>query len=449
MNSKFLKKNLQIFAVVFIVITFFSLYTYKLAQFPTNITGDESTYLGLVYRILYSQNLINPLQIFEDTKTAVVFYWMALWIKIFGLQYTVFAMRFAIAITATMLLVIFYCFSERFLNPFISFMFTLLLGTSVWYINFARSGWFNITAVMAGMGMVYFLEKGKQSGKTKYFLAAGIFAAFCFYGYLGGYIYPAAAVLYILFDLVFHFSKIKLKLYGIFFAVTAAGLMPVLWSILFLPNSYLLRPTVVFIYQKNMTVGQVVVALGQQIRDVIQGLVFLDGGAIGKGFENLRYYPSKISIVDPMIRVLFLAGIIYSIFTRRFPSKILLLVYIMTLLTVGALTVDAPNLARTLPALPFIYFTAGFALSKIYKMFICKYPGLTVNLSLCVLTILLALLNIRFYFMWATNPSTAQARQPAIEYSEFFKWQDYQVSLIKSGGWPINNYQWYEIRKNR
>jgi len=94
---------------IIILLFFIVLFSYKLNVIPTNTTGYETIYLNSTYQALFSPNIINPFLLMEDhTKIALNFYWMGLWIKIFGLDNAVFAMRFPIALAGIGTLLVFF-----------------------------------------------------------------------------------------------------------------------------------------------------------------------------------------------------------------------------------------------------------------------------------------------------------------------------------------------------
>jgi hypothetical protein len=113
---------------------------------------------------------------------------------------------------------------------------------------------------------------------------------------------------------------------------------------------------------------------------------------------------------------------------------------------VVTITIDAPNLSRSIPVLPFIYLLAGIALNELIKITKRKLSLVTVTAILIIIVSLISAYNIRHYFSWIQSSQVAQARQPAIEYEEFSAWQNYQIQRIKNNETPITNYDWYQIR---
>ena len=430
-------KSTKIKNLIFIIliVAFFSiLYLYKLNSIPTNLTGDEMSYLKVVYQALYGPQFLNPFQLMEDhTKTVFNFYWMGLWIKIFGLNNTVFAMRFAISTVSIGALIVFYLLLKNRSNNFTAFSTTILLGTSVWFMNFSRSGWFNLVSVFFGLLMIYFFEKALKDKSLWFFLLSGFIGGLCLYSYLSGYIFPASAFTFLMFSVILGKDKISKLLHTVFyFSGFLIPAIPLIIMAFKMKNDYLLRPDVVFAFNKAQPFIHTFLI---QLTDVLKGLVLLDGGVIGKSFENPRYFPIHQSAVDPIIRTLFISGLLF--YTYKFFKKpyfnIWILIFIITLGTVGLMTVDSPNLARTIPILPCIYFLSGVIIFNAYETFKKTINQKVILALFVILTFLIAANNIHSYFKWAQDDQTAAYRYPFVSYENFPSWQKYQIILAKQG----------------
>lgn len=431
-----------------LILTFLTvpIYIYKLDKIPTNITGDENTFLISVYNILFSHRLVSPTELMGDgTQPAFNFYLMIIPIFIVGLENALLGMRLTTVIFSIGTILIFYILLKKYTSPITSFFITFLMATSVWYINFSRAGWFNLEAVLFGLIMIYFLEKGLKEKKLKSFGIAGFWGGICFYSYFISKVYPLAAFIYLTLDLTLNrkLLKQKVKFYLFFNLALFITVLPLLLTIFSYPEKYSTRPLAVFIFN-NQSVD-VLKVLSQQIIDVLKGLFLIDGSVIGKGIENLRYFPPKTPVVDLPIKILFLAGIFISL-KIKVRIGIWWLVYFLTLI-VAIVTIDAPNLNRSISALPFIYFISGITLHEIIKKLRKKINIKTIVIILIIISLFISTYNINYYFSWITSPTVAEARQPAIDYNEFHDWQNFQIQRIKNNQPHITNQEWYLIRE--
>lgn len=433
-----------IFSALIIALLF--LYTFKLEAIPANLTGDEVTYLSDIYKILYKDSFVNPLELMGDqSQTATNFYWMALWVKIFGINNAYVAMRFSTVILSILSLIVFYIILNKRFGSIVGFVTILLMGTSVWYINFSRNGWFNLGILLWGSLMIFFLEKGLEEKRLRWIIISGICAGIASYGYMSGKIFPLAAIIYFLILTLFKFNRTIFKSFGIFVITVFITVIPLI--LIFLNNIplFLTRPNAVFILKSPLTYKNTIVTLIIQVIDTLKGLLLLDGSVIGKGVENLRYYPPHSSVADIITRGLFLPGAFFIII-KKTHIGIWWILYVLTLI-VGALTIDTPNLARTIAILPFIYLVVGLTLFEIIKLLRNKIPFEMLIFIVFAIAITISFHNISAYFKWMQSSEALNARQPAIDYKEFPIWQTYQIQRVKNGQSPVTNYEWYEIRK--
>ncbi len=443
-GNSFTKNKKNITAVFCILLFAACLYTYALWRIPTNITGDESVYLESVYQIFFNKHGVSPFELLGDrSQPALNFYWMALWIKIFGLQHAVLAMRFSTTVTSFIFIAVFFFILRRRSSVFISTITILLFATNVLYINFSRAGWFNIGAMLLGTLMIFFLEIAVKENKKKWFLVAGFFAGIACYGYFAGKIYPVVGITYLAWRYVKTHSKQKLQQFGYFFVVFFLTILPLVFTVLGNMNIYFFRPRTVFIFSQNDT--KIVETFLDQTRKVMQGFVLFDGSVMGNGRENLRYFPESTPIIDLFTALCFFIGAFLCMYHKK--ESLWGITYIFGLLFLGVLTVDAPNLARLLVTLPCIYLFSTYGILYIYNR-IQIISGRNIALIFVTLVCMLVItFNTQKYFIWALGKENAEARQPALSYEDFPKWQEYQIQRVLHNKYTITLYAWENIKK--
>lgn len=114
------------------------------------------------------------------------------------------------------------------------------------------------------------------------------------------------------------------------------------------------------------------------------------------------------------------------------------------LLATQVLTSRTPDAARAVPTIPFFYLFITLGLQTLFA----KFP-LRRNLALGLLVALVAILatfNVRSYFAWIQTPPAAQAREPAISYDEYERWEAAQRCDMQQGGDGFNVGEWKEMR---
>lgn len=428
------------FFIIAIIALLLPLYLCKLSTIPTNITGDEGVYLESIYKLLFRRISLSPFVLSGDgSQPAINFYWMLVWIKLFGIKNAILGMRFSTSMFGISAALIFFQIIKKYTSNTIGILTTILLGTSVWYLNFARSGWLNLGIVFFGLSMIYFLQNGITSNKIKLFVFAGIFAGICSYGYFAGKIFPLAAfVLLFLNSMRTYRDKQKWKQLAVFLFSFFLTALPLILTVLANKETYFLRPKTVFILNSQQNILY-------QIIDVFRGLILFDINVLGKGTENLRYHPTNAPLVYPLVQFLFYYGVFTSLILKR-NLAIWYLVYGLSFLFLGILTIDSPNPARLIALLPAIYISVGIGLNELYEKI---YRHFKTPLALMLFIVIIGFIifsNLFTYFTWITSSEAVNARQPAIEYEEFPAWQKYQIQRIKNNLNTISIYEWRSIK---
>jgi hypothetical protein len=231
---------------------------------------------------------------------------MAFFVKLLGLSKMVLAIRVSNVFWAMGVLLVFYLLLEKKIPSQLSFLTTLLMGTSVWFLNFSRNGWFNLSAVFFGLLMIYFLERKPKDQKSKDIFLAGFFAGIPCYGYFAGKIFPLAASIWFVLKIILRRKNLleEIKKFVIFLLALTITLTPLIFTANRQRETFFRRPAATFIlniktpYYGYQKMGDILI---YQTKETIKGLLFGEGSSIGKGAENLRYSPAKTSLVDPFI----------------------------------------------------------------------------------------------------------------------------------------------------
>lgn len=441
-------KKREILLIILLVCLITPIYLYRLNLIPSNITGDETTNLNIIYKVLFMPHSIFPLHLAWENIPFIYFYWSAFWVLVLGLDNSIFSLRFSVAIIAILTDILFFKLLKGYVPTKIAFLITLLFATNIWFLNFARGSWPNMAAVLFGLLVVYLFQKS-QYQDNKFLILSGVAAGFCTYVYQAAIVFPISVILYLFFLLIKNKSKFEIKKLVIFITPFIAVSLPLLIFSIIDIDSFLSRPKTVFIFSEitaNTSVIEVTIMLVKRLIAVASGLVFLNGTYIGNGIENLRYFPNKTPVVDPIIKMLFLSAFLV-VFVKKISLNVWWIIYLFTLLTAGILSIDAPNLSRTLIIIPFIYLLSAISLTFFYP-YLYKIFKKKLNLLLLAITCLIIYFNVSKYFSWIQSPQVLDARQPAIEFKEFKNWQNLQINRVSLGLNPLINQEWYQIRKN-
>ena len=445
-----LKYKVDILFLILIVLISLIIRLYQINSIPLNITGDESWDLGNVFRILYDHNL-SPFSLVGDgSVSALIFYPVIALIKLFGFTYSIIFLRLNIIIYSILALGVFYFILKKHTSSFISLITTLLLSANYVFLNFSRTAWVNMLTIFSSLSLIYFLERGINEKRYIFYSIAGVFGGLGFYVYHFGKILFIGTMTYLIIRIILEkLNKDIIKGTFIFSITSILILVPFFFSI---SNdhgkSVLTRPESTFAFSKNNLQSISTTSnklLTHQLRNTFKGFILLDGSVMSDGIENSRYTPYKSSPVNIFIQVIFIIGLIFIFVKKKYLIWWIMIIFI---LLTQILTVFPPNYARGLLFIPIIYFIVGIVIFHLL-MVIKKRTNIPIYFVYSVLsifTILIIVIDISTYFSWMIESYEYDARQPAIDYKEFPKWQNYQLNLIKQGNLPINNYTWYEIR---
>ncbi|MDO8657541.1 MAG: hypothetical protein Q7K55_02275, partial [Candidatus Levybacteria bacterium] len=287
-----------------------------------------------------------------------------------------------------------------------------------------------------------------------WYILAGISAGITMYGYQLGRIFIISLLLYLICSLVKKSKESLIYVNGfcIFILFLLITSLPFFFNIISNKTNLekvLMRAKATNAFSTDKTVMKSAdYILRHQIEYVLKGFIFLEKKIMNEGIENMRYVPPNSAPVNAVIQILFICAFFYIIIYQK---KIAVLwVLFGTILATQMASDSPPNFLRGILYIPFIYFTCGILLNDIIK-YVKTRIVLLYKLSISgiiIASIFIFIHDTKVYFTWVKTIDNYNARQPAIDISEFAVWQNYQIKRVKSGLNPVTNYEWYEIRGN-
>lgn len=411
-----------------------------LDQVPTNVMPDEA------------DNMVDVLHILAGTGPGLIgFDWtqlpalnvhlMAAFVRLFGAS--VVGMRMAVVFTSTLALVPFYMLCRRVVSPQSSILATMLLSTSLWYLNFSRTAWSNVHVVLFGLSGVLFLLEAVDRRRWQLFALAGAGLALTLYGYYAGRAVVAAVLLFLPTSLAMQPRRLR--------GSTLRGYLLMLGVAItvFLPQGLLIasnwdyantRVSSVSIFnQQPPYLGESDPArlLMQQAARVVRGFVLLDGGM----FHTPRYTPEGVPPLDYGSGLLYVGGLILGLSILR-ETAIWYLLAGATLVLTQVLSIGTPDTGRAIFLAPVCYLFVGVSLDALSRWRVVRRA----HSLLPVLVFGLVVYNLWWYFDWARQPTTAAARQPAVEYSEYHRWLEMQMARASRGEPGFTVTEWHQMR---
>ncbi len=408
----------------------------RLGTLPQNVTADEADNLVAVYHILAGHG---PGFFGLDWKPAPAFstYVMAGIMSVTGLG--VASARLASVLFSVAALVPFYLLARRTVRPLAALLATLLLASNAWYLNFSRSGWENVWIALFLLVALLCLAHGTERGGLGWFVGAGICAALGLYGYFAGSAILPSLLLYLPIALWQRRQPARTILLGyMVLTVIALGLYaPQLLSTLHQWTMATRRLATVSVFTAGGTPAGAVTLMLAQAAATLRAFVLLDPGLP----YNPRYNQPLAAALDPLTGLAYVAGL--ALAARRWRETALWWAPLIGgLLPVQILAMGAPDGARAVPFAPVLYLFVALALDEV----LARPALLPLRWALPALVPVAVHLGVTSYIAWMELPDTLQARQPAVELSEFAAWQRLQLDEARAGRIGLNVLQWQERR---
>ena len=434
-------------ALIAVVVLALVLRLASLTTIPPNVLADEADNLQVIYHIMADTG---PGFFGVDWAQSPAFsMYMASWfMEVFG--ETIAGMRMASVVLSTLSLPVFYFVArQNELSRPAALGATLLLATSLWYLHFSRTGWYNIHVALYALLAVLAATAAIRRGNLALYAAAGLFAALGLYGYPGGRLIVVALAAYLPIAAVLHREDLRRLL-------TGYALMGAVALVLFLPHlnfavdnweGYNTRTKAVYILNEENRVQfgdkNAVEIMAEQTWRNVKGFIILDSGASYVGL-NARYIPGGHGFLDRLTAALFWLGMAVSILRWR-QTLLWWVFFVMMLFPVQVLSNATPDGARAVVAAPFFYLFVALALDWLIGLrFGHRW---LIGSAAAVAVAVIAYMNVSGYVDWMEQPETAGARQPAIEVADFERWQTLQKIEAEAGRSGFNVSEWLEMKE--
>ncbi|MCH8827472.1 MAG: glycosyltransferase family 39 protein [Chloroflexi bacterium] len=290
----------------------------SLTDIPPNVTADEADNLQTVYHILANQG---PGFFGLDWKPGPAFstYVISYFMRVFGTS--IVGMRMASVVLSTLSLIALYLVARQALSKPASLASTFLLGTSLWYLHFSRSGWENVHIGLYALLATLTLVLAIKRGSWYLYAATGFFAALGLYGYMSGRAIIAVVVIYLSVALILHRQGRRRMLLGFaVMAVVCASLFaPMLKTVLDdwdLFNRRIDSVSALNTSEEYMGDRGLPKIIAHQVWRNFDGFILLNSERF-KGGLNARYLPPDWAVLDRITGVLFWLGLLVSFFRWR------------------------------------------------------------------------------------------------------------------------------------
>ncbi len=329
-------------------------------------------------------------------------------------------------------------------NPGLAFIFSLLLMVDPWFLNFSRSGWENIANCLGVIILLFSLQLSAKQYKLQYALLF-LVTVVSPYLYHPGKIIALISLVVLVVLIVMKKIKLTQKIVYLFLTIFIVGIF--LTPMLLVDSvTQLGRINTVSIFNSP----NVATAVVSNLRNNFLGFMTYQPAQWSIGI-NSRYIPLDSWVLHPLIVISFMLGTLYLLKKKWW----LMLVGSLLIFPVNILSQNTPDAARTVHALPFIYFVSAFGLNffnlvvnhflrfcqrKLQIIKVAKIGFVSIGLIAMVYS------QLAHYGKWISHPLTLKTREPAIYFYEYDQWLSDAKKQIELTGKTLSIYEWREMQ---
>lgn len=287
------------------------------------------------------------------------------------------------------------------------------------------------------------LEQRKQPGDaslshqhiTFYFVVAGLFAGLSLHTYMAGRAVPIFFGLYTAYLFLFHRSHFTRHWRGILFFWLALGLVasPLLVFLSANPDAEV-RISEVDAPLRALRAGDFQLVLENIIK--ISGMFGIRGDPLWR--QNIAGRP----VFDPVMAILFYAGVVLSLWRWRDPRHGLIILWLATAVLPSVVTIDAPssiriiNLLPVLMLFPLVLIHTAPHLSTFRDKFSTELTTRLVNVGLSLLLAYSALSTVTgLWRIWPADDEVRFVWQAALTEAAAYLDHSNGLGSVAIGGW--------------
>ena len=400
---------------------------YRFPSLPKNLSYDEVQFAKLALSL--NGKAYIPYSPLATGHATLYFYVILLSFKIFGVNN--FALRFPAALFGVLNPLIFYFILKRIFQQYnnlaikqlLPFLLAITMATSRWYFNFARFS-FEVTFLLfLELMSLYFLLKSinphfehlrnrrvsarewlflnARNTASSFLMISGIFAGFAFNSYTPGRIFFIAPLTILVIKTIQQFNNFTIRHLLYFIIPFVIIITPLTLYLLSHPDTrvdqeFFLKNTELSTQKKGEFLADNVVSTALEFN--VKGDV--------NGRHNYPYKPA----LNPILGILFLAGLVITIQQFSNTNNLLFLIYFILSLIPAILTYpwENPSMLRTFTAIPTIVYFIGLSIAALLKR-----SNKLLLLIICILLFVSAVYEIRTYFFYQSRvfPAAFEIKQ--------------------------------------
>lgn len=282
---------------------------------------------------------------------------------------------------------------RRWSGPIVASSALFLLAVMRWHVTLSRNGHMAIHVPLAMFGTLYALHRGLETGRSRFFVLAGFFTAYGLYTYQAFKLFP-------LFLALFLWRESRERKIGIakcvtVFAATAALLASPILVSWWVQGSLGARESQLTILHHGLREIP-----GLLWDNLLKTALFFHWTGDIYAFVNIPGH----RVLDVVTGSLFLVGLVYALANLRRKECLYAVSGFAVMMIPALLSVDGPQSARLVGAIPFVALLASFPVREAWER--SSRPGRQFWAAAGLLLALsVVFLNGRDYFLvFASHP---------------------------------------------
>ena len=351
----------EIASLVVIVAIAAFLRLWQLNTLPYGVWYDEAQAGQEAMRLLQGVPF-SPMGAYTSNNPSPFFYAVAMLFKVTGP--TLLSLRVVQALIGVATVPLLYLLLRNTLGWRAALAGALMIGVSAWHVDFSRFGMCcNIEAPPFEILTLFFLIKGLRTGKLADFAWGGLMMGLGQFTYASFRLFPIIIAAYALYGLLLNKERVRQSMAGLLIYATIA-------VVAFAPmgawawenrNEFMARTNQTSVFAGKNTTQEKMTALENSL---VRHIKMFNLQGDGNGRHNLPGAPA----LDFFSGALFVIGLGYCLYRWRSPAFVLMALWLCVMMLSGIMSLDweAPQMARTVVAIPAIYAIASIPLAKVW-----------------------------------------------------------------------------------
>ncbi len=359
-----------------------------LGQLPPGLYHDEA------YNGLDALTVVHGLRpvFFEanNGREPLFVYLVALSIQFLGRSPL--AIRFVAALLGTLTIPATYWMVRELLGRQEALWSALITATTVWHVNLSRVGFRAVSLPLLTALFLWLFARGLHTRNRLDFGLGGLWLGLAVYSYLPARFAPLPFLLLVLY-LLWRRQPVDWRGLLVFFLVALIVALPLLAYAAQHLQTFLERSAQVSVFNPAINQGDL---MGTLIKHVVRTLGMFNWRGDFIPRHNVPYRP----VFDPIIGLLFLAGLIISLRRAAHQQEYaLVLIYCTIMLIPTVLAEDAPHFLRAAGVLPVLFAIPSVGMRALWDGLQRRTSSRAASVALVLLMGLSLCFTVNAYFL--------------------------------------------------